>query len=168
MKRIYLTFVAASLLLCLATWPVKSADNSTPVVGTWRVTSYSTMVVESGEVSRPMGEHPVGYIQYSPGGHMIVFLAKGELPKPASLPYSDAERAEIHKGIFGAYAGRYSVEGNKVIHHVKASWLTHWIGGDQIRFFEINGNKLTIRTAPAINNRSGKTQMSTLTFERAE
>ena len=167
MKRNF-TFIPALILLCMATWSVDSAENSSPVVGTWRVTGYSTMVVETNEVSRPMGENPVGYIQYSPGGHMVVFLAKGELPKPASLPYSDAELAEIHKGIFGAYAGTYTVDGNKVVHHVVASWLTHWIGTDQVRFFEINGNKLTIRTAPAINSRSGQRQVSTLTFERAE
>ena len=29
---------------------------------------------------------------------------------------------------FGAYAGKYTVEGNKVTHHVEASWRPDWIG----------------------------------------
>jgi hypothetical protein len=125
------------------------------------------LTLETNEVSRPFGENPVGYLQYSPGGHMVVFLSAGEIPK-ASLPYSDADRAAIYSNIFGAYAGTYSVDGNKVTHHVVASWRPDWVGGDQIRFVELSGDKLTIKTAPVVSSRTGKQIDSTLTFERVE
>jgi hypothetical protein len=43
-----------------------------------------------------------------------------------------------------AYAGTYSVEGGRVTHHVDISWNEVWTGTDQVRFYEINGNILTL------------------------
>jgi hypothetical protein len=141
--------ILAAFLICTVSWQARSADISTLLVGTWRVTSYSMLTLGTTEVSQPFGEHPIGYLQYSPGGHVVVFLSAGEISK-ASSPYSDADRAAIHRGIFAAYAGTYSVQGNKVTHHVIASWRPEWVGGDQTRFVELDGNKLTVKTAPIV------------------
>jgi Lipocalin-like domain len=161
------TALLATILVCVAALQTKAADISKSLIGTWRVTSYSRMIVETNEVARPFGENPVGYIQYSPGGHMIVFLSAGEMPK-VSPPFSDADQAAIYSKVFGAYAGTYSVDGNKVTHHIVASWRPDWVGGDQIRFVELNGDKLTIKTAPLVSSLTGKQIVSTLTFERVE
>ena len=165
MRLLLLAFLAASVALATEAC---AADGASRIVGTWRVTAFSALTVETGEVSRPYGEHPIGYIQYSPGGHVLVFLQAGEVKRDVTLPYSDAVRAEIHRGIFGAYAGTYSVDGNKVIHHVKAAWRPEWVGDDQVRFVELHDNKLTIKTAPLLSGLSGKKIVSTLEFERAE
>jgi hypothetical protein len=155
-----------AIALCMYHPAAKAADISP--VGTWRVKSLSQQILGTNETIRPYGDNPVaGYIQYSPGGYMVVFLSVGNLKK-ASPPFTDAERAEIHKGIFGAYAGRYSVEGNKVTHHIEASWRPDWIGDNQVRYLEIDGSKLTIKTAPLIASQSGKNVVSILTFERAD
>jgi Lipocalin-like domain len=146
---------------------VNAADIASSPVGTWRITDYSLVTLETNEVSNPY-PNPIGYLQYSPGGHMVVFLQKGNPEKPPSAAFPDAYRADIHKGIFGAYAGTYTVEGNKITHHVVASWRPDWISGDQVRYAEITGNKLTIKTAPVIFSQTGKQIVSTLTFERIE
>jgi hypothetical protein len=57
----------------------------------------------------------------------------------------DNERVALHDTMF-AYAGTYSVEAGKVIHHVDISWNEVWTGTDQIRLFELNGNTLTLTT----------------------
>jgi hypothetical protein len=120
-------------------------------------------------VTYPFGDRVAGYIQYSAGGHVVVFLSIENLKRPASVAaYTDTERAEIHKGIFGAYAGTYSVEANKLTHHIVASWRPDWTGEQQIRYFELNGSKLTIRTAPITSVVTGKPIVATLTFERLE
>jgi hypothetical protein len=147
-------------------WPAISAENS--IVGTWQLTSFSLIVLDTKETSRPYGDHPTGYIQYSPGGHMVMFLAAGELKPPASGSYTDAERADVHRAIVGAYAATYTVEGNKVIYHVLTSWRPEWIGRDQVRYFEINGTNLTITTTPLTSSRTGQTITATLTFDRVE
>jgi hypothetical protein len=158
---------ANAFALALSIWPANGADNS-PIVGTWRITSYSILTLETNETTRPNGENPRGYIQYSPGGHMIVFLSSGEQKKPAGSTYTDAERVDAHKSIFGAYAGTYRVEGNKVIHHVEAAWLPDWVGTDRVRFFEISGKSLTIKTAPQMFSQTGKQIVSSLVFEKIE
>jgi hypothetical protein len=64
---------------------------------------------------------------------------------PAAPTPPDHERVALHDTMF-AYAGRYSVEAGKVIHHVDISWNEVWTGTDQIRVFEVNGNTLTLST----------------------
>jgi hypothetical protein len=166
MSKSLLTVVLAAMLM--GTGSANTADNSSPLVGTWRVTTVANVALDNSETTYPFGDQLAGYIQYSPGGHVVVFLSIGNPKGPASVTYTDAERAEIHKGIFGAYAGTYRVEGNKVTHHVVASWRPDWIGGDQIRYFELNENKLSIKTAPINSVRTGKPIVATLTFERVE
>src|SRR4051794_16288827 len=91
----------AAIALCMVAPAAEAADISP--VGTWRIKSFSQQILETNEIINPLGEDPVGgYIQYSPGGYMVVFLSVTNLRTP--FPYTDAERAKIHKGIFGAYA----------------------------------------------------------------
>ena len=145
------------------------AQQKSPVVGTWQVTSFSLLMLDTSEVLYPVGEHPVGYLQYSPDGHMVVFLSTGTPKRAAGTAYTDAERVDIYNGIIAAYAGTYSVEGNRVTHHVVASWVPEWIGGDQTRYAEIEGNRLTIKTAPLKNLLlAGREVVGTVAFERVE
>ncbi|SDR63971.1 Lipocalin-like domain-containing protein [Rhizobiales bacterium GAS113] len=142
---------------------ILAVENS--VVGTWQLMSISSLVLETQETIRLYGEHPTGYIQYSPG---VVFLTAGELKPPASASYTDAERADVHRAIIVGYAGTYTVEGNKVIHHILTSSRPEWIGSAQIRYFEISEKNLTIKTAPIKSERTGQDVVGTLTFERVE
>lgn len=164
MKRRFAALIAIALL-GTGTRPAACAEN--PLVGTWQLTTISLTVAETKETIRPYGENPTGYIQYSPGGHMVMFLA-GELKTPASGKYIDAERADIHRSII-AYAGTYTViKGNTVVYHVLTSWRPEWIGHDQIRYFETDGTNLTIKTTPVTFSQTGQTVVATLTLRRVE
>lgn len=159
-----------AVLTAVAIWagilPAASEENA--LVGTWQLTSFSLIIMDTKETSRPYGDRPTGYIQYSPGGHMVMFLTAGDLKPPAAGSYNDAERADVHRAIVGAYAGTYAIEGNKVTYHVLTSWRPEWIGHDQIRYFEIKGTNLTITTPPLTSSRTGQTISATLTFDRVE
>ena len=162
--------VILAVLTAAAIWagilPAVSVENA--LVGTWQLKSFSLIVVDTKETSRPYGENPTGYIQFSPGGHMVMFLAAGELKPPAAGHYTDADRADVHRAIVGAYAASYTVEGNMVTYHVLTSWRPEWIGRDQIRYFEINGKNLTIKTTPVTFSRTGQSIVATLTFDKVE
>ena len=99
---------------------------------------------------------------------MVMFLTAGDLKPPSAGSYTDVERADVHRAIVGAYAGTYTIEGNKVTYHVLTSWRPEWIGHDQTRYFEINGTNLTITTPPLTSSRTGQTITATLTFDRVE
>jgi Lipocalin-like domain len=74
----------------------------------------------------------------------VIGVASGRiLPKDPAPP--DHERAALYDTMF-AYAGTYSLEAGKVIHHVDISWNEVWTGSDQVRLFEVNGNTLTLTT----------------------
>ena len=143
-----------------------SEQTSSSLIGTWRPTSVSRLVLETGEIEHPYGEDLTGYLQYSPSGHMIAFGGRADVAKPTSLVFTDAERAEFWNNIFAGYAGPYSVEGNKVVHHVIAAWRPDWVGTDQVRFFELNGSELRIKTAPIRSSETGKDYVATLTLEK--
>jgi hypothetical protein len=158
----------ASLTLALSFCHTALADERVAIVGTWQIKSFSIQSLETKETTRPFGESPIGYIQYSPGGYMIVFLQSGDPKRPTHNPFTDAERAEAHRTIFGAYAGKYTVEGNKVVHHIEASWRPEWIGTQQTRFFEMDGKKLTLKTAPQTSTVLSGQTVATLGFEKVE
>ena len=160
----------AAALIVSAIFPLGlgAAEAPSPIVGTWQLTSYSQVFLDTKEVTLPFGENPTGYIQYSPAGHVVVYLSEGAVPRTATAVYSDAERAAVHKGIVGAYAATYRIEGNKVIHHVLTAWRPEWIGTDQVRYFELSGDNLVIKTAPAKFSRTGQDFVGTLTFIRVE
>jgi len=65
-----------------------------------------------------------------------------------------------------AYSGRYTVEGEKVIHHVDVSWNQAWTGTDLVRFFKREEDKLVITTAPTQYGPDEARQVSTLTLRR--
>jgi hypothetical protein len=116
-----------------------------PLLGTWRLKSY-VVTTEAGERSTPpYGENPTGYLSYSADGRMQVIGAANHRIVPAGPTPPDNERLALHDTMF-AYAGTYSVEAGKVIHHVDISWNEVWTGTDQIRLFEVNGNILTLTT----------------------
>ena len=61
---------------------------------------------------------------------VVVFLAAQDRKPPAGAAPTDAEAARLCRTIFGAYAGTYHVEGNKVIHHIETAWAPQRNGDD--------------------------------------
>jgi lipocalin-like protein len=130
------------------------------IVGTWKLISLFTKEIATGKTTSPLGEHPKGYLIYTPEGRMAALLVH----EKRSPPQVDEDRINLHKYMV-SYSGRFTVGGGeKVVHHVDISWNESWTGTDQVRFFELQGDKLTI-TAPvdAIN---GLESTSVLVWER--
>ena len=115
-----------------------------PLLGTWRLKSH-VVTTAAGVRSTPYGEDPTGYLSYSDDGRMQVIGAASNRIAPTGPTPPDNERVTLYDTMF-AYAGTYSVETGKVIHHVDISWNEVWTGTDQIRLFEVNGNTLTLTT----------------------
>jgi Lipocalin-like domain len=115
-----------------------------PLLGTWKLKAYVVMTAE-GEGPTPYGPSPTGYLSYSADSRMQVIAAARDRSLPIGEVPLESERAALYDTMF-AYAGRYSVRGDQVIHHVEVSWNEAWTGTDQIRRFEVRGNTLTLST----------------------
>ncbi len=65
-----------------------------------------------------------------------------------------------------AYAGTYTVDDEKAVHHVDAAWNEAWTGTDQVRFYKLDGNRLAISGAPAPDPYTGQEIVHRIAFER--
>ena len=49
----------------------------------------------------------------------------------------------------------------------EASWKETWTGTDQVRNYKLDGNRLSLTTAPSPDAFTGKTSVRTLVWERS-
>ncbi len=127
--------------------------------------SWTTKVVATGEKRDALGPNPRGFIVYTPERVMVLVL-KNDRKRPLELPPANDEKIELFDTMF-AYSGNYTVELDRVIHHLDMSWNEAWSGTDQVRFCTIEGNILTFTTAPARNPLDGREVVHEVIFERA-
>jgi Lipocalin-like domain len=123
-----------------------AAEN--PILGTWKLQSLVHEASATGQRSSPFGDRPDGYLSYSADGRMYAIGVVEDRPKPRDLVPTDEEKVELQRSMF-AYAGTYTADGEKVVHHVDVSWNQSWTGTDLVRFYKLDGNTLTITTARA-------------------
>src|SRR5262245_43109286 len=116
-----------------------------PLRGTWKLQSFTTEYPDTHETAEPFGAHPSGYLSYGADCRMFAIVVGDGRRPPARAAPTDAEKIELFSAM-GAYAGTYSVKGDKVIHHIDISWNEAWTGTDQVRQFKIEGDTLQIRT----------------------
>ena len=140
---------------------------SDPQLGTWKLQSNTTEDLASGQKTDLFGANPSGYISYGPDCRMYAILIKDGRKAPAMLVPTDAERIELYNGM-AAYAGAYTIAGDKVSHHIDASWNQAWTGTTQVRQFRVDGKALHIKTLPAKNALTGKESVSTLVWIKVE
>jgi Lipocalin-like domain len=138
-----------------------------PHLGTWKLQSFTTEDLDTGEKTDLFGAHPSGYLSYGPDCRMYAILVEEERKAPADVVPTDAERVDLYSG-FSSYAGTYSIEGDRVSHHVDASWNQSWTGTTLVRRFRIDGKCLYIETLPARNPITGSECISVLVWVKVE
>lgn len=123
------------------------------LLGPWRVVSLDMKSLE-GEVLHPYGEAPQGMLIYDASGYMSVVLMRPGRPRFLGgdpLSSSAEEIKEAFEG-FDAYSGRYELDLEKgiVTHHLEASRFPNWEGTNQVRTFELSGDRLILSTPPIL------------------
>ena len=112
----------------------------------------------------PYGQGPSGVLTYGADGRMSALISYGGR-KPLSGRGLAEEDAQAFRTFLG-YAGRYSVEGNQIVHHVEISSIQNYVGRDMVRTVKIDGDRIVLRTPPTPVN--GKVQTVELIWERLE
>jgi len=136
------------------------------VVGTWRLVSASATTASGDRNAIPFGQNPKGFLTYTRQGTMTVMISySGRKPlSGADRVVSPPEERAAAFATFFAYAGRYSVTGNKVIHHVEVASVENWVNTDLVRVVELDGDRMTLITPPL--SVGGRLQTSNLVWER--
>jgi hypothetical protein len=116
-------------------------------IGAWKLISYERRT-GAGELSYPMGAHPVGRIAYDPLGRMSAQLMPADRPHFQDSVGSAEEKTAAFDS-YVAYYGTYTVNpaDRTVVHHVEASLNPDWVGTDLIRSYEFSGSRLILRAA---------------------
>ena len=137
-----------------------------PIVGTWKLVSWENRTTD-GQVSYPFGKEATGYILYSAEGYMSVAIMT-DCPHFVSgdvLGGTPEEKAGAME-TYVSYCGRYEIQDGSVIHHIEVSLFPNWVGVQQKRFFNFEGNQLQLSTPPILQQ--GKEQTGHLIWQRVE
>jgi hypothetical protein len=135
------------------------------LLGTWKLKSFTTEYLDDGEIVRPYGAHPGGYLSYGSDGRMYAIVVSEQRKAPAGIVPTPAERTALFDG-FAAYAGTYTIDADKVSHHVEVSWNEAWTGTTQVREFRITARTLELRSMPAQDPLDGRLSSSTAVWTR--
>jgi Lipocalin-like domain len=137
------------------------------LVGAWRLVSWENQAAD-GQVTHPMGTDPIGYVLYTADGRFSITISRRDRAGFAAgdlLSGTTEEKARAMEG-FVAYAGHYTFDGDRVIHHVELSLFPNWLGSDQERWVELAGDRLTLSASPLLL--AGKQQIPRLVWERVD
>jgi hypothetical protein len=138
-----------------------------PITGIWKLVSIESEA-EDGETTHPYGRDVAGLVVIDPKGFFSVHTMnmKRRYFKVADPRGGTPEETrEAFEGYTGYY-GTYDINEAKrvIIFHVSGAWLPNWIGTDQIRYYTVKGNRLTVKTALMLFN--GKQIVGKVTWKR--
>jgi hypothetical protein len=138
------------------------------LVGTWTLVSMIASDQATGHEVHPWGEAPVGRLTYTGDGRMSAVLAAAartiSTASASNAPIE--EQAQLFRKLV-AYAGRYTVTAEEVVHHVEVAADPTWIGKDERRFIRLDGDRLLLTTPPMTTSFASTPQVFTLVWDRA-
>ncbi|MCB9793739.1 MAG: lipocalin-like domain-containing protein [Alphaproteobacteria bacterium] len=118
------------------------------LVGAWALVSFEVQDPDRG-VIQPYGPQPRGRLHYQVGGQMCALLVDPRREPLGAEGLETAHRApaEAKARAFDglvSYAGRWSLEGEEVVHAVELASLPELAGRAQRRHVWIQGDRLTL------------------------
>jgi hypothetical protein len=115
-------------------------------IGAWRLVGIEGV----GRGTGP-GERPTGVIVYDRTGHVAVQISyKPNRPRFANGPAAGtAEEKAAAFDSYAAYYGTFTVDpaAGLVIHHLENSLNPSNVGKDNVRYYELQGNRMTLSIA---------------------
>ncbi len=106
--------------------------------GWWKITSFHVELEDTGECLDTYGSDPLGHMVITDDRMMAILASSERTGKDAAALFETMM----------AYSGscRIEDEGRLVI-KVDAAWHPAWVGSEQLRFFNVDGDTLSITTA---------------------
>jgi hypothetical protein len=133
------------------------------LVGLWKLASVSGITSTGERSETPYGASPVGLLTYTADGRVSALISYDGRRSLSAGGGSLQEQADAFK-TFLAYAGRYTLNGDKVIHHVEISSIQNYVDRDLVRTVKFQGDQIVLVTPPTRVN--GKIQTLELTWQR--
>lgn len=126
--------------------------------GWWRIISFHLEFEDSDQRLNLFGVDPLGH---------VVIVDDRIVSIITSRDRADKDDASLFETMM-AYSGAYHVEDEvKLVIKVDAAWHPAWVGTEQVRFFKIDADALSITTAWQTHPKfPGRTARGVLTAQR--
>jgi hypothetical protein len=127
---------------------VSDSDLRQALIGTWRLISIQVNL--DGSLVKPYRDDPLGYLVYTPDGHVSVQFAARERPKlfrtsPHGNALIESTPANTILG-YQAYCGTFEVRDGQVVHHREFALVPDLDGRDDVRSAVLDGDRLILGT----------------------
>jgi|SRR5579863_3738401 len=132
------------------------------LVGAWKLVSASSTTRNGKRNEAPYGASPTGLLTYG-NGRVTAVISYDDRKSLSAGGGSLEEQAEGFR-TFLAYAGRYTLNSDKVTHHVEISSIQNYVGKDLVRNVKFQGDQIVLITPPTRIN--GEIQTVELTWQR--
>ena len=122
-------------------------------IGTWKLVSFEIHKAD-GQVSYPYGKDAEGYLIYTEDGYMSVAFMNPNRPMFKSgdpMVGTREEKVAAFESYIG-YGGPYEIQEDRVIHHIKICSFPNYVGADKERFFDVERDRLILRSPPILWN----------------
>jgi len=162
MEDTMVRLVAFALAACCCLQPgfAFADDTAKQLAGSWKLRSWIIQIV-GGEATEPFGPDPRGRAGFTSDGYVAFIIAAAN----RKLAASNDESAALLKSLM-AYTGKFTVDGDKFTTKVDISWKELFTGQDQVRFFKLEGDQLSLRSAEQVSAvYPGKKVVGTLSWE---
>jgi len=162
--------VAFGTIAASASSQAQQAMTKDQLAGAWQVVSFKATAGD--RVSYPLGEHPEGYVGFSPT-RFWVMLTDSARKAPAAAALTDAEAVSLMKS-HAAYTGKYDVDpaqtpdGIKITIHVDAASNQALTGTNRVLYARVDGNKLILKSPAILVPTSGLVSVVQLEFVKAD
>jgi hypothetical protein len=137
-----------------------------PIIGTWRLTSFTERNLDTCAISYPFGEAARALVIYEPNGYVATIFTRSDRQPPLAPQATDQEAVRLYRSMI-AFAGRYEVSGNRLIYRPEVSWNEAWNGTEQEREIEVTEDRLETNSVPAVSPLTGARTIFSLVWERA-
>jgi hypothetical protein len=124
------------------------------LLGAWRLVAYCDLDDEGNATTGPLGHDPRGLLIYLADGHMSVSMMRADA-QTAVTSSSGPGQTETFMG----YAGSWELTGGQVVHRVEVSAHPHIVGTEQVRDFQLLGDRLTLQGTALINERPQRREL---------
>jgi len=132
------------------------------LVGTWKLLSAASQTSSGERNEAPYGPSPSGLLTYTADGRVTALISYGGR-KLLQARAAVEEQAEAFK-TFLAYAGRYTLRGDQITHHIEVSSIQNYANQDLVRTITLAGDQIILLTPPTLVN--GKVQTVELVWQR--
>jgi Lipocalin-like domain len=143
-------------------------NGSAKLEGTWRLVSASSFSPSGEQNGAPFGPNPVGILTYTGDGRVSALISYGgrkQLTIGAESTALIEEQADAFR-TFLAYAGRYRLSGDSVVHSIEASSIQNYVGKELVRSLKFQGDRIVLATPATMVN--GKIQTVELVWQRLD